>query len=95
MAPKLEVGVKGKRAVFYFFLNKFIYLFIFWLRWVFVGVHGLSLVAASGGRSSLRCAGFSWRWLLLLRGMGSRGTGFSSCGIRALEHRLSSCGAQA
>ena len=35
----------------YFFFFKF-YLFIyFWLRWVFVATHGLSLVAASGGYS--------------------------------------------
>ena len=44
----------------------FIYLFIhsfihFWLRWVFVAARGLPLVAASGGYSSLRCAGFSLR----------------------------------
>ena len=25
------------------------YLFIFWLRWVFIAVHRLSLVAARGG----------------------------------------------
>ena len=31
----------------------------------------------------------------LLRSMGSRRAGFSSCGVWALEHRLSSCGAQA
>ena len=31
-----------------FFFNKFIY---FWLHWVFVAAHGLSLVAASGGYS--------------------------------------------
>ena len=32
--------------VFLFFLNKFIYLFIyFWLCWVFVAACGLSLVA--------------------------------------------------
>ena len=55
---------------------------------------GLSLVAASGGCSSLRCAGFSW-WLLSLRSTGSRHAGFSSCGSRALERRLSSCGARA
>ena len=74
----------------------FIYLFIyFWLRWVFVAVRGLSLVAASGVYSSLQCAGFSLRWLLLLRSTGSRRVGFSSCGSRALERRLSSCGAQA
>ena len=37
----------------------FIYLFIyFWLRWVFIVARGLSLVAASGGTSSLQCVGF-------------------------------------
>ena len=40
---------------------KFIY---FWLCWVFVAVSGISLVAVSGGYSSLRFAGFSLRWLL-------------------------------
>ena len=58
-------------------------------------MHELSLVAASGGYSSLQCAGFSLRWLLLLWSMGSRCTGFSSFGSRAVEHRLSSCGARA
>ena len=33
--------------------------------------------------------------LLLLRSMGSRLTGFSSCGSRALEHSLTSCDTQA
>ena len=42
--------------------------------------HGLSLVVASGGYSSLWCAGFSLGWLLLLRSTGSRHAGFSSCG---------------
>ena len=54
----------------------------------------LSLVAASGGYSLLRCAGFSLSWLLLLQNMGSRHVGFSNCGTQALEHRLSSCGAR-
>ena len=67
----------------------------FWLRWVLVAARGLSLVAASGGYSSLRCAGFSLRWLLLLRSTGSRRVGFSSCGSRALECRRSSCGSRA
>ena len=44
---------------------------------------------------SLRCAGFSLPWLLLLPSTGSRRVGFSSCGSRALERRLSSCGARA
>ena len=56
---------------------------------------GFSLVAASGGYSSLWCTGFSLRWLFLLRSTGSRRSGFCSCGSRALEHRLSSCGAWA
>ena len=56
-------------------LNNWIFLFCFvyfWLPWVFVAACGLSLVAASGGHSALRCAGFSLRWLLLLQSTGSR-----------------------
>ena len=67
-------------VAFFFLINLFIY---FWLRWVFVAAHGLSLVAASGGYSSLRCAGFSLWWLLLLWSTGSGCAGFSSCGSRA------------
>ena len=48
------------------------YFIYFWLCWVFVAARGLSLVAARGGYSSLRCAGFSLRWLLLLQSSGSR-----------------------
>ena len=59
-----------------FFLNLFIYLFIyFWLCWVFVSVRGLSLAAASGGHSSSWCAGLSLSRPLLLRGTGSRHAG--------------------
>ena len=50
----------------------------------------------------MRCAGFSLRWLLLLWSTGSRRVasvvvahGLNSCGSRALERRLSSCGARA
>ena len=57
--------------------------FFFFLRWVFIAVCRLSLVAASGGCSLLRCAGFSLRWLLCLWSMGSRHAGFSSCGTWA------------
>ena len=72
--------------LFYFiFINLFILFIYFWLRWVFVAVCGLSLVAASGGYSSLRCMGFSLCWLLLLWSTGSRHTGFSSCGTRAQQ----------
>ena len=60
---------------FFFFFN-FIYLFIYlWLCWVFVSVRGLSLVAASGGHSSSRCAGLSLPWPLLLRSTGTRRAG--------------------
>ena len=47
----------------------------FRLHWVFIAARGLSLVATSGGYSSLRCSGFSLRWLLLLRSTGSRRVG--------------------
>ena len=78
------------------FVYLFIYLFIYFgLRWVVVAARGLSLVAVSGGYSLLRCAGFSLQWLLSLRSTGPRHMGFSSCGSRALERRLSSCGAWA
>ena len=66
----------------WFFLMNFYFIY-FWLCCVFVAARGLSLVAASSGYSSLRCAGFLLQWLLLLRSMGSRLTGFSSCGTRA------------
>ena len=45
----------------------------------------------SGRYSSLMCVGFS-PWWLLLWSTGSRHRCFSSCGLRALEPRLSSCG---
>ena len=62
-------------------INLFIYLFM--------AVLGLRccaqafLVAGSGSYSLLRCMGFSSQWLLLLRSVGSRRAGFSSCGTRA------------
>ena len=64
------------------FLNFIYFLFISGC-WVFVAVPRLSLVAASGGYSSLWCAGFSLRWLLLLRSTGSQCVGFSSCNMQA------------
>ena len=77
--------IPAKACTSFFFLKyKFIYLFTyFWLRWVFVAAWGLSLVAESGGYSSLQCAGFSLWWLLLLWSMSSRRAGFSSCGRQA------------
>ena len=80
---------KSAPATSIYFFKVIIY---FWLHWVFVTVCGLSLVMVSRGNSSLQCMGFSLRWLLLLQSTGSRHAGFSSCGLRVLEHRLSSCG---
>ena len=80
----------------YIVFNKFILFIYFWLCCVFVAACRLSPVAVNrGGYSSLWCAGFSLRWLLLLQSTGSRRAGFSSYGSRALEHRLSSCGTRA
>ena len=59
--------------------NLFIY---FWVCWVFVSVRGLSLVAASGGHSSSRCAGLSLLWPLVAE-------------HRLQTRRLSSCGSRA
>ena len=61
-----------KESVFFLFIYLFIYL---WLCWVFVSVRGLSLIVASGGHSSSRCAGLSLSRPLLLRSTDSRRAG--------------------
>ena len=53
----------------------FVVVFFLRLCWVLVSVRGLSLVAASGGHSSSRCAGLSLSRPLLLRSTGSRRAG--------------------
>ena len=66
----------SRSSFFYLFICFFVYLFIYlWLCWVFVSVRGLSLVAASRGHSSSRCAGLSLSWPLLLWSIGSRRAG--------------------
>ena len=72
----------------YFLINLFIYLFLFnyfWLCWVFVAAHRLSLVATRGVYSSLQCTGFLLRWLLLLWSTGSRlaGSVVVACGLQS------------
>ena len=62
---------------------------------VFIAARGLSLVVVSGGYSSLPCMSVSLQWLLSLQSTGSRLKSFSSCVPRAVERRLSGCGAQA
>ena len=66
---------KPKGTILLYFFFNFIYLFFLWLSWVFVSVQGLSLVVASGGHSSSRCAGLSLSRPLLLRSTGSRRAG--------------------
>ena len=57
------------------------FLFIyFWLCWVFVSVRRLSLVVASGGHSSSRCAGLSLSRPLLWS------TGSRRAGSAAVAH---------
>ena len=90
---------------FFFFLFYLFYLFLAALglrccarafsgcgeqELLFVVVHGLLIAVAS-----LVAEGFSFRWLLLLWSTGSRRCGLSSCGLQAIECRLSSFGAWA
>ena len=89
-----EFGGLGASMVFCFLF--------FWLHWVFIAACRLSLVAASGGTLccgawASHCSGFS---CCRARALGMRASvvvacGLSSCGSRALELRLSNCGAQA
>ena len=78
-SPKFSLliwNIHGRTTYYYYFFNKFIYLFIyFWLCWVFVSVQGPSPVAASGVHSSSRCAGLSLSRPLLVQSTGSRRAG--------------------
>ena len=58
-------------------------------------LQGLSLVMASRGYSLLWCMDFSLRSFSCCRAGALGCMSFSSWGSRALEHRLSSCGARA
>ena len=80
VSNSLSMGYWMKKHVFFlkkksgrFFFLKFIYYL--WVCWVFVSVQGPSLVAASGGHSSSRCAGLSSSRPLSLRSTGSRRAG--------------------
>ena len=87
----LDAAPAGGKRIHFFLKNKFIYLFIyFWLCWVFVSVRGLSPVAASGGHSSLQCAGLSLSRPLLLQSTGSRRAG--SAVVAHGPSRSAACG---
>ena len=80
------------------FFFKLINLFL--LRWVFLAACRLSLVAVSGGYSSLQashCGGFSCcrAWALGTWASVVVAHGLNSCGSQALERRLSNRGTRA
>ena len=66
---------RSSSSHFNVFFNFYFLFFYLWLCWAFVSVWGLSLVVASGGHSSSRCAGLSLPRPLLLRSTGSRHAG--------------------
>ena len=83
------MGIVVDNEVFYFF--NYLFTFYFWLCWVFMAVHGLSLVVVIRGYSLVVVLGL----LCVARALGcmhfsSCGTGFSSCSSWVLEHKLSS-----
>ena len=66
-----------------FFLNKFIYLFLFL---AVLGLRCCTQAFSSCGERGLlfvAVSGLSLSWLLLLQSTGSRRAGFSSCGMWA------------
>ena len=76
IADLVTMLVSKEWSLIYLFIYLSIYLFIYlWLCWVFISVRGLSLVVASGGHSSSRCAGLSLSRPLLLWSTGSRRAG--------------------
>ena len=82
MLPINEVFFSFLRI--FFKEDSFIHL---WLRWVFGAACGFSLVAESGGSSSLQCPGFWLRWLPLWS------TGPGTCRLQYLRRIASAVAA--
>ena len=61
--PRSPKDFSSNPVIFLKFI--FILFIYFWLHWVFVAAHGLSLFAVCRGYSSWRCVGFSLWWLLV------------------------------
>ena len=87
-----EVKVKyATKVTLLFIINLFILFIYFWLRWVFIAVRGLSLVAVSRCYSlrcsarAFHCGGFSCcrSWALGVWASVVVACGLSSCGSRA------------
>ena len=89
----------GVLTCFIFFLTDFlknIYLFIY-LFVAALGLHCCTRAFSSCGKRASHCGGFSCcgSWALGVQASVVVACGLSSCGSRALEHRLSSRGARA
>ena len=74
---------------FFFLINLFLFL-------AALGLHGCTRAFSSCGEQASHCGGFS---CCGARAVGARASvvvahGLSSCGLQALEHRVSSCGAR-
>ena len=88
--PYLNMSSLKARAIHVFL--------IFWLHRVFVAACGLSLVEASWGKSLVAVRGLLIAVASLVEHEPWAHTEeceLSGCGLRALEHGLRSCGAQA
>ena len=70
-------------ALIFSFFGLHLFIYLLWLCWVFVSVRGLSLVVASGGHSSSRCAGLSLSQPLFVVEHRLQTRRLSSCGSRA------------
>ena len=66
MGPVMVMGICDNRVFvtyqalgipLFFFKKKIFVYFIFWLHWVFIAIHGLSLVAVSRGYSLVAVRG--------------------------------------
>ena len=90
-------GVKWYLTVGFFFFLVYVCMY-FWLHWVFVAAHGLSLwrvgTALRCGVRVFHCGGFACCGVQALCARASvvAAPRLDSCGLGALERRLSSCG---
>ena len=72
LTQRSNPGLLHCRQILYWLSYKAdLILFGFWLHWVFIATHRLSLVAASRDYPLLQCLGFSLWWVLLLWSTGS------------------------
>ena len=90
-----SVHMKVVPVLDFFFINLFIYLFLFFAA---LGLRCCARAFSSCGERGLLLVvvrGLLIAVASLVRSTGSRHVGFSSCGTWALERRLSSCSARA